>query len=112
MRLAGLAVVDCLLCLFATLFQLIGRFLVYHESIRPYKNWRFVHSNFSLISQFPEEAHSSVAVQIVVPLYTKYLYAFFFFAFFGSGEEAIKVYFNTWRKVKAMFFGRTTEQPS
>lgn len=102
-RLAALAMSDSVISLFLTLFNFLVRIVVYHTGWTPYVSWAWVHDNFDLISQYPEEARPNdnfAILQIAVPFYTVCIYAIVFFAFFGFGEEAIAEYLKLWASLR------------
>lgn len=102
LRLLGLAISDSVLVMFGTLFNLLALLVFYGTAVQPIASWASIHSNFSLISQFPEEAQetSFSTGTIAVPFYVGVLYALCVFAFFSFGEDAVSQYLRVWRFVK------------
>lgn len=60
--------------------------------MRPYRDWAYVHQDFSQISQYPEELFASSWPAVVMNVYAPIMYSILFFTFFGFGEEAVSEY--------------------
>ncbi|BEI90712.1 uncharacterized protein CcaverHIS019_0307820 [Cutaneotrichosporon cavernicola] len=99
LRLLGLAVTDSILLMFATVFNILFLLVGHPGELQPTASWDRTHSNFGLVSQFPEEFFNG-ATTLDVPFYLSVLYAMSVFAFFSFGEDAVGQYLNVWRFVK------------
>ncbi len=108
LRLLGLAVTDSILLMFGTIFNLLILFVVHGADIQPTTSWDKIHSNFGLVSQFPEEMFNTT-VTVDVPFYLSVLYAMSVFAFFSFGEDAVGQYLRVWRFIKRAFNVRHKE---
>ncbi|BEJ13867.1 hypothetical protein CspHIS471_0310410 [Cutaneotrichosporon sp. HIS471] len=99
LRLLGLAVTDSILLMFATVFNILFLLVGHPGELQPTASWDHIHSNFGLVSQFPEEFFNG-ATTLDVPFYLSVLYAMSVFAFFSFGEDAVGQYLKAWRFVK------------
>ncbi|GMK53663.1 hypothetical protein CspeluHIS016_0102490 [Cutaneotrichosporon spelunceum] len=101
LRLLGLAVTDSILLMFGTVFNTLFLLVFNRDELHPTASWDSIHSNFGLVSQFPEEFFN-VATTLDVPFYLSVLYAMSVFAFFSFGEDAVGQYLKVWRFVKRL----------
>ncbi|BEI98492.1 hypothetical protein CcaverHIS631_0307910 [Cutaneotrichosporon cavernicola] len=88
-----------ILLMFATVFNILFLLVGHPGELQPTASWDRTHSNFGLVSQFPEEFFNG-ATTLDVPFYLSVLYAMSVFAFFSFGEDAVGQYLNVWRFVK------------
>lgn len=73
-------------------------------ALLPYKSWAFVHSNFGVIAQYPDELQEAeYQFTSALPFYVGTLYALSVFTFFGFGEEAISEYLLLWNRLQRLF---------
>ncbi|KIR60340.1 hypothetical protein I314_03631 [Cryptococcus bacillisporus CA1873] len=91
-RLIALAVTDSTVVLVVIVYAAVNALSDSSLPMRPYRDWAYVHQDFSQISQYPEELFSSSWPAVVMNVYAPILYSILFFAFFGFGEEAVSEY--------------------
>lgn len=98
-RLIALAVTDSTVVLVVIVYAAVNALSDSSLPMRPYRDWAYVHQDFSQISQYPEELFSSSWPAVVMNVYAPTLYSILFFAFFGFGEEAVSEYLSIGDKV-------------
>lgn len=91
-RLIALAVTDSTVVLVVIVYAAVNALSDSSLPIRPYRDWAYVHQDFSQISQYPEELFASSWPAVIMNVYAPILYSILFFTFFGFGEEAVSEY--------------------
>nr|AAV28758.1 STE3p [Cryptococcus gattii] len=91
-RLIALAVTDSTVVLVVIVYAAVNALSDSSLPMRPYRDWAYVHQDFSQISQYPEELFASSWPAVVMNVYAPILYSILFFTFFGFGEEAVSEY--------------------
>ena len=85
------------------------------NAIVPWRSWAEVHSNFSLVNQYPAalwNADPAHAIPLQLTRWTTPLCALVFFAYFGFAEEARKHYSNAFKATRDRFYRRWTARSS
>ncbi|KIR91887.1 hypothetical protein I304_04049 [Cryptococcus deuterogattii CBS 10090] len=91
-RLIALAVTDSTVVLVVIVYAAVNALSDSSLPMRPYRDWAYVHQDFSQISQYPEELFASSWPAVVMNVYAPIMYSILFFTFFGFGEEAVSEY--------------------